>query len=169
MGGCWDTENETLNNWEMLSNKGLETANQWEHGMATRQPITTLLIFLVWSTGPLLIFFGRPDGKLFLSFLPILLCQISCWWRFCGQLLWFWCGDNFLQVEYWTEHCQTSSYIAYMLSRRVWRKCCGGSLRVGSCPWPRSAENMCCPQPGEVVHGGTVICQGKQKAGAPSK
>ena len=30
--------------------------------------------FLVWSTGPLLIFFGRPDGKLFLSFLLILLC-----------------------------------------------------------------------------------------------
>ena len=29
--------------------------------------------FLVWSTGPLLIFFGRPDWKLFLSFLPILL------------------------------------------------------------------------------------------------
>ena len=29
--------------------------------------------FLVWSTGLLLIFFGRPDGKLFLSFLPILL------------------------------------------------------------------------------------------------
>ena len=29
--------------------------------------------FLVWSTGPLVIFFGRPDWKLFLSFLPILL------------------------------------------------------------------------------------------------
>ena len=35
---------------------------------------STLLIFLVWSTGPLLIIFGRPDGKLFLSFLLILLC-----------------------------------------------------------------------------------------------
>ena len=30
--------------------------------------------FLLWSTGALLILFGRPDGKLFLSFLPILLC-----------------------------------------------------------------------------------------------
>ena len=27
MGGCWDTENESLNNWEMLSNKGLQTVN----------------------------------------------------------------------------------------------------------------------------------------------
>ena len=44
MGGCWDTENESLNNWEMLSNKGVETADQ-------HQPITTLLIFLC----------GRPD------------------------------------------------------------------------------------------------------------
>ena len=33
---------------------------------------STLLIFLVWSTGPLLIIFGRPDGKLFLSPLPII-------------------------------------------------------------------------------------------------
>ena len=33
--------------------------------------------FLVWSTRPLLIFFCRPDGKLFLSFLPILLCSAS--------------------------------------------------------------------------------------------
>ena len=32
--------------------------------------------FLVWSTGPLLISFGQPDGKVFLSFLPILLCII---------------------------------------------------------------------------------------------
>ena len=46
------------------------TADQWERGKATQQPITTLLIFFVWSTGPLLIFFGR-------SFLPILLC---CWY-----------------------------------------------------------------------------------------
>ena len=35
---------------------------------------STLLIFLVWSTGPLLIIFGRPDGKLFLSPLPIIPC-----------------------------------------------------------------------------------------------
>ena len=28
--------------------------------------------FLVWSTGPLLIFFGRPDRKLFLTSVPIL-------------------------------------------------------------------------------------------------
>ena len=47
-------------------------ADQWERSTATRQTITTLLIFLVWSTGPLLNFFGRPDGKLFLSFLPII-------------------------------------------------------------------------------------------------
>ena len=51
MGGSWDTENESLNNWEMLSNKEVETADQWERGMATQQPITTLLIFLC----------GRPD------------------------------------------------------------------------------------------------------------
>ena len=37
------------------------------------QLYSTLLIFLVWSTGPLLIFFGRPDGKFYLSPLPILL------------------------------------------------------------------------------------------------
>ena len=45
----------------MLSNKGVETADQWERGLATWQPITTLLIFLCgrpdpysffWSTGP---------------------------------------------------------------------------------------------------------------------
>ena len=30
--------------------------------------------FLVWSTGPLLNFFGRPHGNLFLNFLPIVLC-----------------------------------------------------------------------------------------------
>ena len=36
------------------------------------QLYSTLLIFLVWSTGPLLIIFGRPDGKLFLSPLPII-------------------------------------------------------------------------------------------------
>ena len=35
----------------MLSNKGVGTADQWERGTATRQPITTLLIF--WC--------GRPD------------------------------------------------------------------------------------------------------------
>ena len=40
MGGCRDTENESLNNWEMLSNKGVGTADQWERGTATRQPIT---------------------------------------------------------------------------------------------------------------------------------
>ena len=51
MAGCWDTENESLNNWEMLSNKGVGTADQWERGTATWQPITTLLIF--WC--------GRPD------------------------------------------------------------------------------------------------------------
>ena len=51
MAGCWDTKNESLNNWEMLSNKGVGTADQWERGTATRQPITTLLIF--WC--------GRPD------------------------------------------------------------------------------------------------------------
>ena len=80
MVGCWDTENVSLNNWEMLSNKGVETADQCERGMATRQPITTLLIFLVWSTGLLLIFFGWPDGKLFLSFLPILLWKNGRMW-----------------------------------------------------------------------------------------
>ena len=47
MGGCLDTENESLNNWEMkqaaaavLSNKGVGTADQWERSTATRQPIT---------------------------------------------------------------------------------------------------------------------------------
>ena len=45
MGGCGDTENESLNNWEMLSNKGVGTADQCERDMATPQPITTLLIF----------------------------------------------------------------------------------------------------------------------------
>ena len=47
MGGCWDTENESLNNWEcskhaaaVLSNKGVGTANQWERSTATQQPIT---------------------------------------------------------------------------------------------------------------------------------
>ena len=35
----------------MLLNKGVGTADQWERGTATRQPITTLLIF--WC--------GRPD------------------------------------------------------------------------------------------------------------
>ena len=43
--------------------------------------------FFVWSTGPLLIFFGRPDGKLFLSFLPILLCVQLC----CCCCFWSWC------------------------------------------------------------------------------
>ena len=61
-GRLRDTENESLNNWEMLSNKGVGTANQWERSTATRQPITTLLIFCLidrtlalthffWSTG----------------------------------------------------------------------------------------------------------------------
>ena len=41
----------------MLSNKGVETADQCKRGVATQQPITTLLIFLVWSTEPLLFLF----------------------------------------------------------------------------------------------------------------
>ena len=47
-------------------------ADQWERGTATWPPITTLLNFFVWSTRPLLNFFGQLDGKLFLSFLPII-------------------------------------------------------------------------------------------------
>ena len=31
--------------------------------------------FLVWSTGPLFIVFGRPDRKLFLTGVPILPCS----------------------------------------------------------------------------------------------
>ena len=68
MGGCCDTENESLNNWEMLSNKGVGTADQWERGTAANHNSTH---FLVWSTGPLLIFFGRPDWKFYGNLLPI--------------------------------------------------------------------------------------------------
>ena len=70
MAGCWDTKNESLNNWEMLSNKGVGTADQWERGTATWQPITTLLIF--WCGRSDTHFFGRPDRKLFLTSVPII-------------------------------------------------------------------------------------------------
>ena len=45
MGGCWDTENESPNNWEMLLNNGVGRADQWECSTATQQPITTLFYF----------------------------------------------------------------------------------------------------------------------------
>ena len=59
--GCWDTENESLNNWEMLSNKGVGTADQWERGTATQQPITTLLIFWCGRLSPLSCLITSPS------------------------------------------------------------------------------------------------------------
>ena len=41
-GGLLRYRNESPNNWEMLSNKGVGTADQWEHGTATQQPITQI-------------------------------------------------------------------------------------------------------------------------------
>ena len=41
-------------------------------GGLIKQTTMALLIFLVCSTGPLLIFFGRPDGMVFLTVVPIL-------------------------------------------------------------------------------------------------
>ena len=52
MGGCCDTENESPNNWEMLSNKGVGTADQWERGIATFfGVIDQTLTHFFWSTG----------------------------------------------------------------------------------------------------------------------
>ena len=50
------------------------------NGSAARQHSSQsqLYSFMVWSTGPLLILFGWPDWKLFLSFLPILLWLDVC-------------------------------------------------------------------------------------------
>ena len=42
MGGCLDTENESLNNWEIQINKEVGTADQQERGTATQQPITRI-------------------------------------------------------------------------------------------------------------------------------
>ena len=66
-------------------------------GGLIKQTTMALLIFLVCSTGPLLIFFGRPDGMVFLTVVPILpwfLVSILLWMIFtreagrgCGRLL----------------------------------------------------------------------------------